>query len=428
MLGLGAGTGMFAGKAASRGDSVFEISLAGFEKALLPREHGQLTSSFLPVRRRYPSREHCMQMAAFFGPDGGLLVYVNDSSTPPSEWTVSLGNRLQIEFFGNRPEVVVKRIEPTVTAAAAGYREWAIKQPWVTERLRGRRDLNLISVASNPNINMQRRHLEDLFGLVPRPVGAWFTQWRRFPFDAMYPDYAAGDPVGFARLLTDLRHSGCTTFPYMNALLWDARLAAFARDGSDIAVIDRSGEQVQYNSKLNYLRYACPFSAKWQRVLTAARNAIRDSEGIESEGVYLDMLLAVPPIACWSARHGHEPGDTSAWLVGVKELLRNMPGVIMTEGCAEPFLAQVDHVLMHLYTQDGESVPLWSQVYGDIISPVGWRIPDQPTGAIFSAELAKAKAFGNRTMASPWMTPLPESSLLTPAVRAVIRNSVHGRE
>ena len=105
-----------------------------------------------------------------------------------------------------------------------------------------------------------------------------------------------------------------------------------------------------------------------------------------------------------------------------------MPGVIMTEGCAEPFLAQVDHVLMYLYTQDGESVPLWSQVYGDIISSVGWRIPDQATGAIFSAELAKARAFGNRTMASPWMTPLPESSLLTPAVRAVIRNSVHGRE
>ena len=111
MLGLGAGTGMLAGKAASREGGVFETSLAGFEKALLPREHGQLTSSLLPVRRRYPSREHCMQMAAFFGPNGGLLVYVKDSSTPPSEWTVSLGDRLQIEFFGKRPEFVVKRIE-----------------------------------------------------------------------------------------------------------------------------------------------------------------------------------------------------------------------------------------------------------------------------------------------------------------------------
>lgn len=424
LLAIGNGATHPVHASAAGATEVFEVGLTGFDRALLPREHGQLTARLEPIRRRYPSREHCMQMAAFFGAAGGLLVYVNDPTTPPSDWTIRLNDRLRIEFQHRRPEVVVRKIEPTLAVAAASYREWAASQPWVTRRERCPKDLSLISVASNPQLDGQRRHLADLFSLVPKPVGAWFTQWRRFPFDELYPDYRPRDPASFARLLADMRQLECMTFPYVNALLWDDRLEEFAGTARDVALRDQAGKTVPYNVKRSYLRYACPHSIAWQEVIADARKAIRDDRGIESEGIYLDMLIAMPPMPCWSRDHGHEPGDRSAWVSGVRQLLAKVPGVVMSEGCAEPYLDHVDYALMHLYTQDPESVPLWSLVYGDIINAVGWRLPGPVTAARFSAELAEARRFGIHGLASPWMTELPESALLTPEVRRAIRDQV----
>ena len=214
-------TGCRSGPAHAGPRDTIEIDISGYEQVLLPREHGQLTSDPRTIRRRYPSRDHCMQMTAFLGPRRGLLVYSKDPQASIADWEVEPHRVLRIHFYGATPQVVQQEIEPSVRAAAAGYREWATSQSWAKDRSRKTEILNLISVASNPNVAGQRAHLNKIFDLVDPPVGAWFTQWRRFPFDTMYPDYVAGDARNFPLLLRELRESGRLAFPYVNGMLWD---------------------------------------------------------------------------------------------------------------------------------------------------------------------------------------------------------------
>ena len=405
---------------------VFEVDIRGYDRILLPREHGQLTASLKPMVRRYPSRDHCMQMAAFFGPQRGLLVFSKDSRGSLADWEIQPNSVLRIHFYGDTPEVDQREIEPSISAAAAIYREWARDQSWVKNRTREARNVDLISVASNPNTTGQRRHLKKLFSLSDRPCGAWFTQWRRFPFDSMYPDYVAAEPDEFASLLRELRSGGHSAFPYVNGMLWDSRFRAFETVGKKVALASSSGAHVRYNSQLAFLKYACPFSPEWREEIVNSRSSIRDSDGDQTAGVYLDMLLAAAPILCWSNEHGHVPGDPDAWRIGVQRLLQNIRGSIFTEGCAEPYLDLVDYALMHLYSREPDTVPLWSMVYGDVIPSVGWSLEPGIDSERFAKEMARAASFGVKGAASPWMTSDPESELLARGIGAVIQARVAG--
>ena len=157
------------------------------------------------------------------------------------------------------------------------------------------------------------------------------------------------------------------------------------------------------------------------RPVLDVRSAIRDADGIRSTGIYLDMLLAADPILCWSDRHGHPPGDPNSWRLGIRALLQSIEGKIITEGCAEPYLDLVDYPLMHLYSQQPDSVPMWSMVYGDLLPSIGWSLPPKISADRFAAEVARAAEFGVRGAGSPWMTSDPEAELLTSKIQQVIR-------
>lgn len=407
--------------AAADASTVKEIAINEYDVALLPREHGQLTRSRMPVRRRYPSRDHCMQMAAFFSQKKGLIVHTKDSSAGVSDWEIYPGDRLRIRSYGAQSAIVTVEIEPTIEAAAAVYRQWALKQAWVLNRKRHNQHLNFISVASNPDTISQRKHLQKILRSVPSPVGAWFTQWRRFPFDEMYPDYVARDSEGFRHLLRELKSADCIGMPYINGMLWDDRLSDFSTKGGKVALRGPDGSLLSYNAELKHLRHACPASADWQHVVIAARESITDADAKQSNGIYLDMLLAAPPYFCWSDQHDHLPGDALSWQRGVRSLLENIGGVIMVEGCAECYIDKVDCLLMHLYTQNEDSVPLWSLVYGDMVPTVGWTVPAKASTETLAAVIRKAAQFGVSGAGSPWMTSIAEEVLLTPAVEDLIK-------
>jgi hypothetical protein len=388
-----------------------EIDISGYDRVLLPREHGQLAPLTSPIHRRYPSRDHCMQMAAFFSARRGLLVMAKDTRGGIADWDIRPGGTLRIHFYGEVPEVETRQIDPTLEAAAAAYRQWASQQPWVTGRHRSAPRLNFFAVASQSWQSGERAHLERVLANTEPPIGVWFTQWRRYPFDDKFPDYSPREPQEFARTLALCALRRAVALPYVNGQLWDQTFSEFHDTGMRVALRTETHDTVPYNAQLYNLRYACPYSAIWQDRLVQVRNSLLDAEGRRTQGIYLDMLAAAPPLICWADNHGHRPGDPYAWAQGVRALLQRIDGDIMVEGNAEIYLDRVDYVLMHLWSDQPDAVPLWKLVYGDLAQPVGWHLPPAVTGEQLRQLIQRAHDFGVGAGATPWMTSEPESAL-----------------
>lgn len=388
-----------------------EFDISAYQQALLPREHGQLVQLKQTLIRRYPSREQCMQMAAFFNAREGLLVIANDPTGGVADWEIRPGTKLRIHFYGDVPDVKIYRIKPTLEAAAELYREWALNQFWVRQRTRSSHRLDFVVVASNSSLNLEKQHIHHIKSINGGSIAVWFTQWRRHPFDRLYPDYTAKEPAQFAELLTHLADEGILAFPYINSMLWDERLKPFQSMASQVAALSAEQEPVSYNRQLPFLRYACPQSTVWHKNIVEARNSILDATGKSCNGIYLDMLAAAAPIFCHHNQHGHKRQDAYAWQHGLRKLLEQTRGAIMVEGCAEVYLDLVDYLLMHLYTAQADQVPLWSAVYGDLVQTMGWNIPAGISESSMKALIQQAGSFGVGAQATPWMTSEPEASL-----------------
>lgn len=414
-----------------------EINIKGYNRALLPRGHGQLIKLIRPMTRRYPSRDHCMQMMVFFSGSSGLLVQTKDPQGYISDWEIIPGDKLRIHFYGPEPKIETTPIRPTIEAAAEHYRSWAIQQTWAKKKDTGVEKLSLIAVAPNKNFKQQTQSITELYEKFSSPIGAWPTQWRKHAFDTMYPDYTPNDPNAFAAFLSDLKNLRCITLPYINGFLWDDRFNGFngftLEDVEAAAFRKKDGGFLSYSKTLPHLKYACPASGTWQNIIIAARNSLRDSKGMISSGVYLDMVAAAGPpypYFCFASNHGHAPGDPLAWQNGVRKMLSSIDGIIMSEGNAEIYIDEVDALLMHLYTDgpdgyiDGPDgiVPLWKMVYGDLSTSVGWQMPPTPTPEQLEAELARANNFGVACNGSPWMTHVIQEALLKPEFHRVLKS------
>lgn len=389
-----------------------EFDISQFDRMLLPREHGQL-SKIKPLTRRYPSRDHCMQMAAFFNNKKGLLIIANDPEGGVADWQIRADAVLKIHFYERIPDIIVMGVEPTLEAAAAAYKSWASEQFWIKGRKRSAPKLDFVSVASSSSMAVESTHLNRIFSSVEGTKGVWFTLWRSSPFDRNYPDYTAKEPYAFARQLAYITNRGGIAFPYINGLLWDQNLNLFRDTGNKIAIRNDYQHIIPYNTTtLDFLQYACPFSEPWQTQIVSARNSLKDSSDRLTGGVYLDMLAAAPPIVCWSSDHGHKPGDASCWRTGIRQLLKKINGLIMIEGCAEVYLDLFDYPLMHLHTLETDIVPLWSLVYGEQVQSLGWRLPIGVNSEQFKKILDKSQAMGLGGFASPWLTTEPEAELV----------------
>ena len=94
-------------------------------------------------------------------------------------------------------------------------------------------------------------------------------------------------------------------------------------------------------------------------------------------------------------------------------MLRQASGRVMTEGCAEVYTDLIDDALMHLYTDQPDTAPLWSGVYANEPHAVGWAIPKGASGAQLAEVLERAHSFGVGGFATPWMTSEPESTVFS---------------
>lgn len=410
LLGTAAASGAVARAAGSTSAATRDVSIRGYTHALLPREHGQFLQLSRPLSRRYPSREHCMQLAAFFAGERALLVMTQDERAAPVDWEIVPGEYLRLHFNGGKSDVVVESVEGRIEAVAERYARWALRQSWAKRHNPMLVPPRFIFTAATAQPREQLRHLARLLEQIPEPTAAWLTQYRRWPFDTQYPDYAAAEPGEFAQLIATLAERDCTALPYVNALLWDAKNSQFSL-GAKIALRDATGAMRRYSPRHTSLTYACPADERWQAIIRTIRNSwsLKTSR---SSGIYLDMLLAVPAQLCFANDHGHAPGDPHAWGRGIRTLLDGMQGLIMTEGCAEPYLDQVDLLLMHLYTKSADAVPLWSLVYGPVTTPVGWSVDPEASPQELQAAIDGARRFGVGACGTPWMQHASQEKLL----------------
>jgi hypothetical protein len=360
-----------------------------------------------------------MQMAAFFSETRGLLVHTTDPRGSVTDWEILPGDRLRIHFYGPEVDVNLIEIPPTVEAAASAYREWAVRQAWAAGPHRPLPRLDLIATASTPELSAQSRVLQPLLDAFPNATAAWLTQWRRHAFDTMYPDYEPRSWGDFYESCDALRRRNCAVLPYVNALLWDIHLKAWI-GGQSVAIRNQHGAMVKYSHKLPSLHYACPASSLWQSVMSAALSKIQAGEQ-GAAGVYLDMALAAPPILCFAEGHGHALGDPFAWQTGVRSLLKQARGLVMSEGCAEIYLNDVDLPLMHLYAAATDTVPLWLHVYGERTPGVGWAISPSASEQEFLREVQRAVSFGAAALGSPWLHHVFQERLMTPEYKDTLR-------
>ncbi|MFO1368936.1 MAG: DUF6259 domain-containing protein [Marinagarivorans sp.] len=396
-------------------ENIFDVDISKYTHAILPREHGQLlelNKLSVPLSRRYPSREHCMQMVAFTNSREAILVIANDETAAISDWTIYPQKKFTLRYFGARKEPLIFKVAPNINAIAEVYRDWANRHFWMGEPKRKNNKIDFFSVASMSDFGLEKDHFRQVRSKIIGRIAVWFTQWRRYPFDVMYPDYISKDKAGFMSLIKYIEGNNSVAMPYINSLLFDSANKGFSILANKIQLKDMSGRVSHYKEQLNNLRYACPGNDAWRElIVTACENSCQGID-VSKHGVYLDMLAAASPQFCWSSDHAHAPGDPHAWQDGLLKILRAVKGVVMVEGCAEIYLNSVDYCLAHLYTEKADTVPLWRYVYGDMGKMVGWKLSNSVTKSAFNADNQRMSNFGLKSLyGSPWMAGVPESTL-----------------
>lgn len=388
-----------------------EFDISRYETVLLPRGHGQLIKLKGYYRSRYPSRDHSMQLIAFFNKKEGLYVQTKDPVGYISDWEITLNGRLRIYFYGPVPEIVVKKISPDYKIAAKIYREWALQQSWAQKKSSIICDLKVIATGSSNNIDYMKRTVLPFLEKFDGPTGCWLTMWRRYPFDVQYPDYVPSNPTKFKEFLTELHNIKSIPFPYINGLLWDENSKSHQLDLSKV-VRDEDGAIPTYNKKLGNLKFACPATDFWKNIILNARNNLLDTNGNISKGVYYDVFAATKPRLCFALNHGHEPGDPLIWKKSIRDILERTEGSVIVEGNAEVYIDLVDGFLMHQYTNHNNIVPLWNEVYGSQSTSIGWFINKKSTPIEMINSINKSKQFGVSAFGSPWMTSVIQEKMM----------------
>jgi Domain of unknown function (DUF6259)/D-glucuronyl C5-epimerase, beta-sandwich domain len=414
-------------------------TISGYTHMLVPNQHGKI----LPIwtySKRYPSGYQCMQFIAFYNSSNGNIYYIQTQDTQGRviDWSVINENstwKLRLTFYtmnGVNPGIVK---DTSMTAAnftefykkvARKYKSWAINQFWA-KRVKSELDkVGTIAITSDldPNgdalTNRVIPYLEEWNGA---KTACWSTYWRRFSFDTKYPDYMFSDS-GYSRSqgMTSLSNENSLPILYMNGCLWDENSTsnAFSNPSNPDAVYnladmvkDSSGGTFSYSSGMSNLKYVCQERSRWQTVIKDAWDYLSTAG---AAGIYYDMAANASPKLCYDSNHSHDAGDPLVWQNGVRSIMQYIKddgGIIISEGCAEIYIDQVDSFLTYLDTDMVESenyklVPLFREVYGEVARTTGWTV--LPSGKaindlttdIFKDTAIKAANFGSLSYSSPF--------------------------
>lgn len=382
------------------------IDIKKYLSVAVPRGHGQIISLDKYYRARYPSRDQSMQFMLFINEKEGLYVQTTNQTGSIIDWEIFPKERLLIRIYGNTCSIIKKKISSDFREAAAIYREWALNQYWAIKKPSVIDDVSIIAMEVRPGDSLDSKSIFKFVKNFKKPTGCWITQWRKYNFDTQYPNYEPANREIFTKFLAGLNSMGTYAIPYVNALLWDKN-CVYPKIDNNLLVVDSKNSYVSYNREMPYLKYACPSMGEWKSIILGARNSIKDTSNKLSAGVYYDMLAAAEPIICFAKNHNHSVGDPFSWIEGIRRILAETNGIILTEGNAEIYIDLSDAFLMHLYTDKENIIPLWNEVYGSIVRSVGWYIQDDKKNEIdpnkMLNRIQKAKYFGAHCYGSPYM-------------------------
>ncbi|MFA6104825.1 MAG: DUF6259 domain-containing protein [Victivallaceae bacterium] len=415
-----------------------DTTISGYTHMLVPNQHGKI----LPIwtySQSYPSGYQCMQFIAFYNSTTGAIYYIQTQDTQGRliDWSVVNENnvyKLRLTFYtmnGQNPGIVK---DTSMTAAnftdfykqvARKYKAWAVNQFWAKRKKSALDEAGTIAVVSDidPNgtslNNQVIPYLEKWNGA---KTASWSSSWRRFNFDTKYPDYLFPNN-GYSRSQGMALLNSYNSLPilYVNGCLWDENSTSSALVNPsnpeavyDIAdmVKDSSGSTCSYPGISN-LKYACQGRSRWQTVI---KDAWDYQKTAGSAGIYYDMAANQKPLLCYDATHSHDAGDPLVWQNGVRSIMQyitNSGGIIISEGCAEIYIDQVDAFLTYLDTDMVDSdnyklVPLFREVYGEVARETGWMVlPNGQsisnlTPSIFKDAALKAANFGSLSYSSPF--------------------------
>jgi len=345
---------------------------------------------------RYPGHNCTMQFLALSIGDSNLYVGAHDPRSN-AKFLEFLPEGPLIEFRLPLPDMGSDRRSfsipyPTVLGVVRGnwydvarlYRRWALKQSWssagpVETRAIPRRIKDVVlwlrGAGSPEDVVPKALMFKRYFDV---PVGLHWYVWHRIPFDDSYPEYFPAKR-GFREGVARLRRAGIVVMPYINARLWDAKTESWSEEGADRAAAktpDLERYVETYGSKVP-LSPMCPSTELWQRKIASIAQRLASDYGVD--GLYLDQIGAAAPKLCYDPSHGHPLGGGSWWVEGYRDLLDHVRTEVSridadffltTESNAEPWVDRLDGLLMCNSTE-GDLVPLYPTVYGDMILAFG---------------------------------------------------------
>ncbi len=362
---------------------------AGSYDVLLPRwTYGAqfFRNNLQPYSLLYPSIIAQMPFMALLRPEGGGLYWgFHDRNAGFKGITMGADVSLNVETTAmdagvigsgravNYPWVVA----PLRTAwdAAAIYRDYARQQPWLQKgKLRERTDLppNYRDIEVWVNISGSPAEMKAVYDRVKQETSArvvavhWYG-WNMVPFDTGYPeDFPAQD--GFEEVVREITANGDFVVPYLNGHCWDSTLASYRTEGTAAAVKGRDGSiALEHYASDHALAPMCPASTVFQRRI---QENCRKLIAMGVNGIYLDQICQLAPMACCDTAHGHPAGGGGWWTESYRQMLepvlKEAAGKVFlaSENAAEPYIDTVSSFLV--WTEiTGDDFPGLTQVYNN---------------------------------------------------------------
>jgi hypothetical protein len=215
-----------------------------------------------------------------------------------------------------------------------------------------------------------------LLGDLPMTVGQGL--WTVRGFDVDYPDFFPARDWFVGDLLKAKEH-GLYFLPYTNGVNADVTSTFWKNGGWKYRVIMDPADTA---IPTKHLQFICPQSTEWSLVITELEGRV--ARELQADFIYIDVIGCVPAVECYSADHGHPPGNRCDLPLGIRrtvrrarqEVAKTNPNIIFSmEDSTECY--GVEAPLVCNRTTSDMNCPMLMAVYADRIDPYGFNMIDQ---------------------------------------------------
>lgn len=298
--------------------------------------------------------------------------------------------------------------------AARRYRAWALKQKWCAKgpiAVRSDYPREAMSEVSawlchHMFATATAERLADRFraALPNVKLGLRGYRWSAIEYGWHYPEFLPARR-GVKELFNRLADKGWVVMPYVNARLWDTRLASWpyaqpyaTMNENGKAYTESWGSGGAYPYGRHEFGIMCPVTTQWQNTLCEFAHRVVD----EANGgaVYYDQAGCAAYRECRNVAHGHPISGGKWWADGYREVFAKVHNefsprgvAFTTEGTADCYMDVLDG-LLSVTDDTGEDVPFWPAVYADYTTYFGTRHKKPAVYDLVFLQMARAFVWG----------------------------------